>query len=150
MGRPTIRLELTDDERATLKAWVRARKTPAADRLRAQIVLACAEGESGASIGARLSVSEQTVSKWRRRFASYRLAGLSDAARPGQPRKIDDAKIEEVIRKTLREKPEHATHWSTPSMAKAVGLYPTAISRILRAFGRVCNVWCGTGLTVVA
>jgi transposase len=135
MGRPTITLELSEDERATLKAWVRARKTPAAEKLRAQIVLACAQGESGASIGARLSVSEQTISKWRRRFAAYRIAGLSDAPRSGQPRKIDDAKIEEVIRKTLQEKPENATHWSTPLMAKSVGLYPTAISRIWRAFG---------------
>lgn len=135
MGRPTIPLPLSDDERATLNSWVRASKTPAAEKLRAQIVLACSQGESGASIGARLSVSEQTVSKWRRRFAQYRVAGLSDAPRPGQPRKIDDAKIEEVIRKTLQEKPENATHWSTTLMAKAVGLYPTAISRIWRAFG---------------
>lgn len=135
MGRPTITLEISESERATLQAWVRARKTPAAEKLRAQIVLACAQGESGARIGVRLTVSEQTISKWRRRFTSYRLAGLSDAPRPGQPRKIDDAKIEEVIRKTLHEKPENATHWSTPLMAKAVGLYPTAISRIWRAFG---------------
>jgi transposase len=135
MGRPTITLELSDEERSTLMSWVRARKTPAAEKLRAQIILGCAKGESGASIGARLSVSEQTISKWRRRFASYRVAGLSDAPRPGQPRKMDDAKIEEVIRKTLQEKPENATHWSTPLMAKATGLYPTAISRIWRAFG---------------
>jgi transposase len=135
MGRPTITLALSDQECSTLKTWVRARKTAAAEKLRAQIILGCAEGESGASLGARLSVSEQTISKWRRRFASYRVAGLSDAPRPGQPRKIDDAKIEEVIRKTLQEKPENATHWSTPLMAKAVGLYPTAISRIWRAFG---------------
>jgi transposase len=135
MGRPTIMLELSDEERSTLTSWVRARKTPAAEKLRAQIILGCAKGESGASIGARLSVSEQTLSKWRRRFASYRVAGLNDAPRPGQPRKIDDAKIEEVIRKTLHAKPENATHWSTPLMAKATGLYPTAISRIWRAFG---------------
>lgn len=135
MGRPTITLELSDDERATLMAWVRARKTPADEKLRAQIILGCAKGESGERIGARLSVSAQTVSKWRRRFMSYRLAGLSDAPRPGQPRKIDDATIEEVIRKTLHEKPENATHWSTPLMARAMGLYPTAISRIWRAFG---------------
>lgn len=135
MGRPATTLAISDAERATLHAWVRARKTPAAEKLRAQIVLACAEGESGATIGARLSVSEQTISKWRRRFASYRLAGLSDAPRSGQPRKIDDDKIAEVIRKTLQEKPDNATHWSTTLMAKAVDLYPTAISRIWRAFG---------------
>lgn len=135
MARPAIRLEVSEAERATLNGWVRARKTPAAEKLRAQIVLACSQAESGASIGARLGVSEQTISKWRRRFAAYRIAGLSDAPRPGQPRKIGDAVIEEVIRKTLQEKPENATHWSTTLMAKETGLYPTAISRIWRAFG---------------
>ncbi len=135
MGRPTIKLELTADERAILQSWVRARKTPAAEKLRAQIILGCAKGESGERIGARLLVSAQTVSKWRRRFQSYRIAGLSDAPRPGQPRRIDDAKIEEVIRKTLHEKPDEATHWSTSLMAKAVGLYAIAISRIWRTFG---------------
>jgi len=135
MGRPAIALNLNEDELATLESWVRGRKTPAAEKLRAQIVLACAQGESGERIGARLSVSEQTISKWRRRFAQYRIAGLSDAPRPGQPRKIGDALIEEVIRKTLHETPQNATHWSTTLMAKATGLYPTAISRIWRAFG---------------
>lgn len=135
MGRPTIKLDLSENERETLESWVRARKTPAADKLRAQIILACSKGEPGARIGSRLSVSEQTISKWRRRFMAYRIEGLSDAPRSGQPRKIGDDLIEEVIRKTLHEVPENATHWSTTLMAKATGLYPTAISRIWRAFG---------------
>jgi transposase len=135
MARPTITLEITDSERATLQSWIRASKTPAADKLRAQIILACAKGESGAIIGQKLLVSVQTVSKWRRRFTLYRIAGLSDAPRSGQPRKISDEKIQEVINKTLQEKPENATHWSTTLMAKATGLYSTAISRIWRTFG---------------
>jgi hypothetical protein len=40
-----------------------------------------------------------------------------------------------VIRKTLHEVPENATHWSTTLITKATGLYPAGISRIWRAFG---------------
>ena len=40
-----------------------------------------------------------------------------------------------MIRKTLHEVPENATHWSTTLTAKATGLYPAAISRVWRAFG---------------
>ena len=40
---------------------------------------------------------------------------------------ITDEKVEEVIVKTLEATPEDATHWSTRSMAKAVGLIQTAI-----------------------
>jgi transposase len=63
------------------------------------------------------------------------LDGLLDEPRPGQPRRITDEKVEEVITKTLEEKPpDGGTHWSTRQMAAATGLNQTAISRIWRAF----------------
>jgi hypothetical protein len=40
-----------------------------------------------------------------------------------------------VIVKTLEERPPHATHWSTRSLARATGMSQSAISRIWRAFG---------------
>jgi transposase len=58
-----------------------------------------------------------------------------DEPRPGQSRKITDAKVEEVIVKTLETTPKDATHWSTRSMAKEVGLNQSAVHRIWRAFG---------------
>ncbi len=76
-----------------------------------------------------------TVSKWRRRFAERRLDGLADDPRPGPPRKITDAVVEEVLVKTLESAPAGATHWSTRSMAGAVGVSQTAVSQIWRAFG---------------
>jgi transposase len=75
------------------------------------------------------------VALWRRRFWEFGLAGLPDEPRPGQPRKITDAQVEEVITKTLERQPRGATHWSTRSMAAEVGLTQTAVSRIWRAFG---------------
>ena len=76
-----------------------------------------------------------TVGKWRQRFAQRRLDGLSDEPRPGAPRTISDAQIEAVIVKTLEEQPHNATQWSTRSMASAVGMSQTAISKVWRAFG---------------
>jgi transposase len=75
------------------------------------------------------------VAKWRNRFAVMRLQGLLDNPRPGRPRLITDEKVEAVITKTPEERPTDATHWSTRSMAKAMGVSRTAISRIWRAFG---------------
>ena len=40
-----------------------------------------------------------------------------------------------MITKTLEMTPKDATHWSTRSMAREVGLTQTAVSRIWRAFG---------------
>jgi transposase len=130
-----VAIELSDEERATLQAWTRRRTSAAALSQRARIVLACAAGESNTQVAARLGVHRNTVALWRRRFVEFRVDGLLDEARPGQPRKITDQKVEEVITKTLESTPKDATHWSTRSMAAEVGLNQTAVARIWRAFG---------------
>ena len=61
-------LVLTDDERRTLNACVRRRKTAQALAARSQILLTCAEAGSIASVAAQLRVSPDMVSKWRDRF----------------------------------------------------------------------------------
>src|SRR4051794_35710363 len=75
------------------------------------------------------------VGKWRARFVADRLAGLSDDDRPGRPRTITDAQVEQVVTATLEQAPPDAgTHWSTRMMAARTGLTQTAVSRIWRAF----------------
>jgi transposase len=80
-------------------------------------------------------VNQATVRKWRTRFVSRRLDGLSDDPRPGAPRTVTDDDVERVIVKTLEETPADATHWSTRSLARATGMSQSAVSRIWRAFG---------------
>lgn len=126
---------LTEEEREYLESLARRRKTHQALALRAKIVLQCAEGKSHLDIADHLNTSNVTVGKWRKRFVARRLDGLYDAPRPGQPRKITDADVERIVVTTLEEKPKNATHWSTRSMAKAVGLNQTAIRRVWKAFG---------------
>jgi len=135
LGRPLPELKLTVEENHRLTEWARRRTSAQALALRARIVLACAQGASNTGVAQRLRVTIQTVGKWRARFMAQRLDGLLDAPRPGQPRKISDAKVEEVIAMTLERKPVNATHWSTRQMAKAAKLNPTAVGRIWRAFG---------------
>jgi Homeodomain-like domain len=64
-----------------------------------------------------------------------RLEGLVDEPRPGAPRKLTDKHIERVIVTTLETAPTDATHWSTRSLARALAMNQTAVSRIWRAFG---------------
>jgi len=136
IGRPKAPFTLADDERAVLERWARRPKSALALALRSRIVLACAEGTANKEVAARLGVTPQMVGKWRARFVAGGLEGLADEPRPGQPRKITDEQVEEVIARTLeQEPPNHDTHWSTRSMAKAAGLNQTAVSRIWRAFG---------------
>ena len=128
-------LVLSGTERRTLENWAKRRKTAQGLALRARIVLACADGGPNIAVAARLGVSRGTVSKWRARFLARRLDGLSDEPRPGVPRTITDAQVEEVVVRTLEEVPEGATHWSKRELARHVGISPASVYRIWRAFG---------------
>src|SRR4051794_473515 len=134
-SRLPVAIELTAEERVQLEAWERRRTSAQALALRSRIVLAAAEGPNNSEIARDLGVAVSSVRRWRNRFAEHRLDGLSDEPRPGQPRKITDAKVEEVIVKTLETTPRNATHWSTRSMAAEVGLNQSAVHRIWKAFG---------------
>jgi transposase len=126
---------LSDDERRTLENWVRRRSTAQGLALRARIVLACAAGGSNVAVAARLRVNYKTVSRWRARFLRERLDGLTDDLRPGVPRTITDAQVEEVVVRTLEEVPEGSTHWSKRELARQTGISPSSVQRIWRAFG---------------
>ena len=129
-------LELTDDERRTLNAWVRRRKTAQALSLRSRIILACAEGGTIKAVATELGVSRDAVSKWRSRFLKDRLEGLTDEPRSGRPRSISDERVEAMITATLEQQPPNGdTHWSTRSMARSERMSQSAVSRIWRAFG---------------
>jgi transposase len=134
-GPAAVSVELTDSERETLVRWARRRRSSAGLAQRSRIVLECARDQTNSAVAERVGVSVPTVRRWRNRFAERRLDGLLDEPRPGQPRKISDEKVEEVIVKTLEQAPpDGGTHWSTRQMAAATGLNQTAISRIWRAF----------------
>jgi transposase len=130
-----VAIELSDDERERLGAWSRRRTSAQALALRARIVLLAAEGLKNTEIAERLGVTRPMVTKWRSRFAAERLEGLVDEPRPGRPRTVTDEQVEEVIVRTLETTPKDATHWSTRSMAREVGVTQSAVHRIWKAFG---------------
>ena len=109
-------------------------KTAQALAQRARMVLECAKGKTNTVVAAELRVSKATVGKWRSRFLERRLDGLLDEPRPGRPRTVTDADVERVVTLTLETTPKDATHWSTRSMARQVGLSRNSVSRIWRAF----------------
>ena len=86
-------------------------------------------------IAQRLGTTVQTVSKWRRRYQAYRLAGLTDAPRAGRPRSVDDEQVQHIVDKVRQSKPDNATHWSVRQMSREAGVSPATVQRIWHAFG---------------
>ncbi|MGH8021742.1 MAG: IS630 family transposase [Opitutaceae bacterium] len=134
-GRPKEPLDLTAGEQARLQTLANRPKTDQRTAMRARIVLECARGVDNAEAARRLHLNPARAGKWRGRFIKQRMHGLADAPRPGQPRKVTDARAGQVVTRTLETRPKGATHWSTRSMARATGLTQNAIVRIWRAFG---------------
>jgi len=127
---------LTDKQRAQLQAYARGRKTSARLVLRARIILLASEGKQDLEIARLLSVVPRTPARWRARFLRNGMAGLQqDAHRPGRPRSITAETEARVVRQTTQSKPPHATHWSTRSMAAAVGISEASVRRIWHAHG---------------
>ena len=134
-GRPKQALILTEEERDRLQSLAhRARSQPLLAR-RARLVLACAEGLDNKTVARKMRASLGMVGKWRSRFLKARLEGLYDEPRPGAPRKVSDAQVEQVVIQTLESTPRGQTHWSTRGLAQASGLSRMTVSRIWSAFG---------------
>src|SRR5882724_5198597 len=133
-GRPKAILEVTAEERADLERYARGRTTAQALAFRARIVLLCASGKSNTQVARQVKADLGVVGKWRKRFIKDRVAGLTDLPRPNVHRKLDDERVEEVVRRTLESKPKASTHWSSRKMAKQAGVSQSSVSRIWRAF----------------
>lgn len=84
MGRPATVIILSEPEKAELLRRVKQRKGAQDACVRAEIILARAEGEG--------------------------LIGLNDEHRSGRPRTISDEQVQKVVDQVLKSKPEDASH----------------------------------------
>jgi len=102
---------------------------------RAQIVLACAAGETNTAVAERFCVRGSTVGKWRQRYFELGIEGLHDELRPGRPRTYEDDRVAEVINRALQTRPpDGSTHWSARTLAAATGISKTTVHRWLQTF----------------
>lgn len=117
---PAAPIALTDQERDVLSQW--AGSTAEEHRLveRARVILVANEGVSTREIARRLHTRPARVSKWRRRFASNRLEGLSDARRPGKPKTYDQATEKRILSLLDTEPPSGYSQWNGRLLAKAL------------------------------
>ena len=129
-------ITLSSDPQATLEQWARRRSLPARVVERARIVLLAAEGRQDKQIASAVKITPKKVARWRSRFLTLGMAGLErDASRPGRTPKITASLVRRVVRMTTQQTPANATHWSTRSMARAVGISEASVRRIWRRHG---------------
>ena len=123
---PAPQLVISESERASLQALLRAGTTEQRLVMRARIVLAAAEGTANERIAAQLGVHRMTVLLWRGRFERDRLAGLDDAPRPGREPTYDRAARDRVNR------PDSRATARACRIPRAVQFTPTSFRLLLQ------------------
>lgn len=127
-------LEVTGAERAELERRVRAKTSTQREAQRARIVLLAADGVPNRQIAQQVTMSEEYVGLWRRRFAQKRMEGLKDAKRSGRPRKYGHDERLRVVAAATAERPEFDSDWSHRLLAdylSDLGISASQVGRIL-------------------
>jgi transposase len=134
--RVAVSVVLSAEDRNRLERLSRGRTVAVRVVERARIILLAAGGKQNQEIAKICRTSRRTVGVWRRRFAETGIDGiLKDAPRSRRRRILSEEVIQEIVRKTTQETPPARTHWSTRSLAKAMGLSPSTIGRVWRSHG---------------
>ena len=131
---------LNSDEQSALEKIISSSLSQVRLVTRTRVILLAHLGKTNKAISELLKISQDTVSSYRKRYLSCGLKGLfKDKPRgnnQGGKNSIEQAKLrDEILRKTTQEKPENSTHWSTRSMAKAVGTTHSLVNRVWREYG---------------
>ncbi len=115
-------MKLTKSERMELQQQVATRNGRADTVRHARLILLLADGLTWAEIRAKLDCSDSYISRWSKRFATDRLAGLF-ARHGGRERyKVTDRIEARVLAHTTKRKPaDGSTHWSSRKLAAELG-----------------------------
>jgi transposase len=133
MARTHENYTITVEEKQALDALLRSPKTAQSLAARAKIILLTASGKKAEEVAAELGTTERKVYRWRKRFKEQSLHGLQDLPRSGQPKKLSEKMIKEVLQMTVERIPREATHWSVRLMAKAARITTWQVRQIWEA-----------------
>lgn len=134
--RVACEIKSDDKQRRKLQNLARGRKTPVRLAQRAKIVLLAGKGIMNKEIAVELGIDRRTVSRWRERYAEKGLAGIEkDLPRGGRKPIACNRIAKQIIEKTTQERPKDATHWSTRSLAKELGINHSMVHRVWKANG---------------
>lgn len=110
----------------------RSGSLPERQVIAAKGLMLAADGVPNIAIARQLGVSPDRVRRWRARCESEGVGGIGQIA-PGRGRKpsLPEGTVAEIVRVTLEERPaDGSTHWSTRTLAGALGVSRETVRRI--------------------
>jgi len=141
-----IKVELTEEQAATLRMWAGSGKTEQRIALRSRVILLAANGLKLKDIAVETGLNWQSCLKWRKRFLANGLEGLLDKAGRGRPLTISPEERVSVVALACTTPPDGSTRWSVRKLAEVTGHSKSAVQKILTA-GAIkphkTKYWCG-------
>ena len=145
MSRKAPQITCSQEERKTLERLSVSRTESRQLVERARMILGCLAGKQIQEIAEQYRTRPNTVIKWRERFITDRIAGLSDAPRPGAKKVYGDNFRKQVLAILESPPPKGQATWDGASVATAVQGSKHAVWRVLRKEG-IClqrqRSWC--------
>ena len=132
---PAPPLSVSEFDRATLEAIIRASTSEQRAVSRARIVLRSADGVAIEHVAREVGVAVMTVKLWRRRYAEAGVAGLVDAPRPGHPPTYTREDRDRLVALTMGPPPVGSSHWSVRRMAARTRMSASTVHRIWAELG---------------
>jgi transposase len=130
-----LNFALSDREREELERRVRSRKGRAEGTRIARVILLLADGTPYSKIQDKLGCSAPFISKWKKRFAQERLAGLY-TRHEGRKIKVLTPRMEaRILAWTQKPPTDGSTHWSTRRLAKKLGVHHMMVARTWKKHG---------------
>jgi len=130
-------LTMTVEQRVELERMARSSSLPHRAVVQARALLCAADGISNEETARRAGVTSDAVRRWRRRFLDVGIDGVGKIA-SGRGRKpwLPAGTTERVLEATRSHTPPGgATHWSTRSMARHLGIGKDAVAQVWRDHG---------------
>jgi transposase len=101
--------------------------------VRAKIILAAADGRMNKDIAREPGTTPHAVARWRNRFVEGGLDAITrNQTRTSQKPSKQQELAQKVIDTTTQVKPPNATHGSTRTLAKELGLSQSMVHRVRR------------------
>lgn len=146
MARKPIVYSISEQQREELVTMHRSLKLQKRYVDRANVILLSSEGKTIDQIVDFTKLSRRAVNKWRQRFKTFGMEGLTDAARPGKRPVITQEQKLLVIQKACSKAEDGYSNWSQNRIAKEVGISQSKVYQILRDADlkpHKIEYWCG-------